>query len=157
MIYRYLLLPAALVQLVTLVFGRPLWAGEHSQHVALFGGASVSGHAVAPAMGLEYEYRLPYADRLFGVGPLVEATFGAHDTPVLAVAGVTAHPLLGLKFFALGGSEVSGGHAVPTVRVGVGYDFPWKDFSLTPVANLDFAHGHWIQVYGVAVGMGFGE
>lgn len=70
-------------------------------HAGIFLGATTNleHDATDFTLGLDYEYRLPYIDYLFGVGFVIEAVFAEHKESILAIP-VTIHPPLGdLKFY----------------------------------------------------------
>lgn len=127
---------------------------EHDHHLALFLGATYVEESTYPTVGLDYEYRLPFLDRLFGVGPMIEYIHEEHAVLIGAVA-LYVHPWAGLKLFADSGYEYSEEHGDFLVRLGAGYDFHLGSVSLTPTAAVDFVHGHTAIVGGLALGYVF--
>lgn len=128
--------------------------GYHPHHVAAFGGVTLAEGHLAPTVGAEYEYRLPWHEGLLGIGAVWE---GVIDDGLIhvAVLPVTVHPVAELKLFLGPGIEAVHGHVEPLGRIGAGYDLWLGPVALTPLASLDLAAGHLVQVYGVAVGTGF--
>ena len=127
---------------------------EHDHHLALFLGATHVEESTYPTVGLDYEYRLPFLNRLFGVGPMVEYIHEDHAVLIGAVA-LYLHPWAGLKLFSDAGYEYSEEHGDFLVRLGAGYDFHLGSVSLTPTAAVDFVHGHTAIVGGLALGYVF--
>lgn len=142
----------------------------HSNHAALFLGATVGTEGLFPSLGVEYERRLG----MFGVTAFGE--FTAATTPFLILgAGVVLHPFGQLRLMALAGAEISlgaaettedvthrvqvqaegSGAAAPLARLGAAYDFHLGKISLSPSFFVDYAHEHFTTVGGLGIGMGF--
>ncbi len=132
--------------------------------------------------GLDYEFRLPFADRLFGIGLFGEYVF-AEESEILAGIPINIHPWKELLVFAAPGlafvpkateeSVVDEGKNIHNntlgeeaaadtekeskflARVGIGYEFETRSFSIAPVVAADFVDGNVSLVYGLSFGIGF--
>jgi len=143
--------------LAAVLFAAPfvsVQAGAGNNHAAVFLGATSTDDSTDPTVGLEYEYRLPYVNRMFGIGVVGEGIF-SDPKALIGVAGVIVHPWKDLKLNLSFGKERKAGHDVDVTRVGIGYDFHYNSISYGPVYNMDSIHGHTVHVAGIAVGIGF--
>ena len=128
---------------------------SHESHdanlLALFvGGALEDRRDNGLALGIEYERRLSPE---FGVGALVERTFGDIDVTVYAVPFALHRDRW--KFYAAPGIE-SGDHGSEfLVRVGAEYGFEMEKLEISPQVDVDFVNGERVFVVGVTIGMGF--
>ena len=102
------------------------------------------------ALGLEYERRL---SRVFGVGALVEHTFGDIDTTVYAVPFAFHHKRW--KFVVAPGIEDGDHGSENLIRVGAEYAFEVRKWEIAPQFDLDFVDGDSVLVVGAAFGKGF--
>jgi hypothetical protein len=134
---------------------------EHSNHLSLFAGMTSIFEAKYHAftVGVDYEYRLPFLNRLLGVGALADFAIGTEFTGVFA-GFVGIHPVGGLKILLAPGIEQLFGeisHTSFMVRGSVGYDFMINNFSITPIVSLDYVPEAKVIafVYGIAAGIGF--
>jgi len=154
----------------------------HSQNAALFvGGMSAdldkSVSYGAFVLGLDYEFRLPFIDNLFGVGLFAELGF-AEQTEFSLGIPLIVHPILGLKVLVapglafIGHTDTSGGSVGASVnpqlssetefllRIGVAYEFHLVSLGFgslfaAPVFNFDMVGEHVALVYGGSIGIGF--
>lgn len=130
---------------------------HHARHVALFvGGTSAAGHT-SFTLGGEAEYRLPVWQQRFGVGALVDATFGDH-AHTIAGGLLTARPVPGVgnvKLMLAPAALFSHGHSYFLMRTGLAVDFHVQSFSISPMVDLDFVKGGVDTVFGVAFGVAF--
>lgn len=131
---------------------------EHPHHVALFAGATSFETEWTPhfTVGADYEFRLPFLDGLLGIFASGEVVV-VEGTPLIFTAGLTVHPIGGLKILAGAGTEFHAEHPEPEflVRGGLGYDFHLGMISLGPAAFVDYADGHVALVYGLSAGVVF--
>ena len=132
---------------------------HHENHVAIFLGATtglVDTHPTHATVGADYERRLPFADRMIGVGALVDSSFGDAVETIIAPF-VAVHPVGGLMVMGAVGVAVTGafhdGHVA--LRGGAAYFFPIGGFSIGPEVNVDRVNGETAVVYGVSGGIGF--
>jgi len=102
------------------------------------------------ALGLEYERRV---NRVFGVGALVEHTFGDIDATVYAVP--FAFHFGRWKTYVAPGIEDGDHGSESLVRVGAEYAFEVKKWEISPQIDLDFVDGGTVFVIGVVFGKGF--
>jgi hypothetical protein len=130
-------------------------AGAHHHHIAAFVGATSHHHETAPTFGLDYEYRLPVANNMFGAVALIDAAFFDHQTLVSGI-GIAMHPVGGFKVLLAAGHESSDGHGAPLVRTGLAYDLHFGSFSFAPTYNADLIKGNTpAHVVGMSIGYGF--
>lgn len=128
-------------------------------HAAVFlGGAThLETEHTYFAAGADYEYRLPLLHGIFGVGAYGEAVFAEHNEYIFGVP-FFVHPVGGLKIFVAPSIAIPEDHPSDAdflFRGGVGYDIHVKNYSVSPVVNVDYIHEEIILVYGVAFGMSF--
>ena len=136
---------------------------HHENHVAIFVGATtglVDTHPTHATIGVDYERRLPFADRMIGVGALVDAQIvheAETEVETIIAPFVAVHPVGGLMILGAVGVAMTGaghnGHLA--LRGGAAWFFPVGTFSVGPEVNLDHVDGHNAVVYGVSGGMGF--
>ncbi len=101
------------------------------------------------ALGIEYERRFSES---FGIGGLVEHTFGELDFWVYSVP--FAYHMDRWKFYIAPGVE-DGKHTHFLVRLGGEYGFEVGAWEIAPQLDVDFVDGHVIPVLGVTFGKGF--
>ena len=128
---------------------------EHETHhpnlLAFFVGAAFEDRRDnGIALGLEYERRL---GRSFGVGGLVEHTFGDFDTTVYAVPFAFHHKRW--KLYVAPGIEDGDDGSENLVRIGGEYAFEVGTWEVSPQVDLDFVDGDSVFVVGVTLGKGF--
>jgi hypothetical protein len=133
----------------------------HNNHVSLFWGATtvLETEVTAFTVGLDYEYRLSFANKLFGVGVLSDFALG-EETGAVFAGFIGIHPVAGLKILVAPGLEAvfgAHGHEAFVLRGSVGYDIMINQFSITPIVSLDWVPdgNHISIVYGIATGIGF--
>ncbi|MEP7195730.1 MAG: hypothetical protein ABI851_04375 [Saprospiraceae bacterium] len=138
--------------------------GHHSNHLALFAGATsnLSHNHNSFTLGLEYEYSII---KQFGIGIFAENLFGEEEEFVFGLPLVW-HPIGGLKIIGAPllevgriedidhpGSKVW--HKEWGVRIGSAYDFHIGHIVFGPSCQLDFIHDNSTLVYGMVVGTAF--
>ena len=125
---------------------------EHKNVFALFVGAATDDRRdKGAAIGLEYERRL---SEQFGIGVVVERTFGDLDAMVYAVP--FAYHYGALKAYIAPGIEDREGHeSEDLVRIGAEYAFEAGSWEIAPQVDLDFVEGNRVFVIGVTFGKGF--
>jgi hypothetical protein len=122
-----------------------------SNLLAAFSGIVIEGrHERASALGVEYERRL---SSQFGVGVLVEHTFGELDFWVYAVP--FAYHTGRWKLYVAPGIEESNHHSESLVRFGGEYAYEIGSWEISPQIDLDFVSGHQVLVSGVTFGKQF--
>lgn len=135
---------------------------NHNNHFSIFLGMTSTLEVPKTndfTAGLDYEYRLPIANRLFGLGVLADFAFGAETKAVFA-GFIGIHPVGGLKILLAPGVEMLFGahpHQAFLLRGSIGYDFMINNFSITPIVSVDFLPETKAVslVYGLAAGIGF--
>jgi len=139
----------------------------HNHHLSVFLGmtsipaSSVNGFTV----GADYEYRLPFANRLLGIGVLADFAFPTDTTMTVLAGFIGIHPFEGLKLLVAPGYEMvtvttahgSHSHSGFMLRGSVGYDIMFGSFSVTPIVSVDYVLDTKAvaYVYGIAAGIGF--
>lgn len=134
----------------------------NAHHAAVFAGLTTSSidteHAHTDfSLGLDYEYRLSFLDRLLGIGAFAEVVF-SEPTEYLLGIPFALHPIGGLKALIAPGIAIAKVEEIETrflLRLGAAYDFHIGIFSITPTVNLDIIESHLSLVYGLAFGVGF--
>ncbi len=124
----------------------------HENVVGVFTGITNAGKREdEPALGLEYERRI---NESFGIGAVVEYTFGDADLWVAAIpfAYHTGH----WKLYVAPGIE-DGVHGTEgLLRLGGEYAFELSDsWEIAPQLNVDFVGGENVWVVGVVFSKGF--
>ena len=123
----------------------------HPNLLALFiGVTSEERRETGLALGIEYERRLSKA---FGIGALVEHTFGDIDTTVYAVP--FAYHSGPWKVYVAPGLEDSDDGTEGLVRIGAEYGFEAGDWEISPQIDVDFVDGDQAFVFGIVFGKGF--
>ena len=141
--------------LLSCLVQQPYFAAEgHPHHLALASGYARQSHKDAGFVGLEYEYRV---SSKFGIGGYAETTWGDFD---LEAGGLifTYRPSGGWKIFGGPGVERKLGTKKDKglVRLGVGYDFHFRNVSIGPMVAVDLIEDLTHVTYvGVAFGIGF--
>jgi hypothetical protein len=103
------------------------------------------------AVGAAYERRL---NERFGIGGLVERTWGDFDFWVYAVA--VSYRIKQWKFFVAPGIEDPDDHSSETLlRIGGEYAFDMGGWELAPQIKIDFVNGEKVYLAGFAFGWGF--
>ena len=142
----------------------------HKHHIAFFGGMTTNFEHQDNLLtvGLDYEYRLPFAHHKFGIGFGTEYLSG-DNTELLFELLLVYHPVGRLKFVTAPmfvileeHSEGVGGHeAGETItknefgfRIGTAYDFHINKLTIGPTVNLDFIGKSPSIAYGIAFGFG---
>lgn len=156
----------------------------HHNHLAIFSGltSNLEYKHTDLSVGLDYEYRIPLWDNILGIGLFGEIVFAEH-TEYLVGLPIFLHPFGSFKFWAAPGimiyepivhydpelhkikniktnqifatDESSGSEQKLLIRIGGGYDFHIKNFSITPAFSADIVDGHLYLVYGIYFGLGF--
>ena len=124
----------------------------HKNLLALFvGGATDKRRDKGVALGIEYARRL---SERFGIGVVVERTFGDLDSMVYAVP-FAYHSGAWKAYIAPGIEDREGHHTENLVRIGAEYAFKAGSWEIAPQINLDFVKGNRVFVIGVTFGKGF--
>lgn len=148
---------------VFVILGVPVLAGadergggesdgdEYHEHtVAFFVGAAEEGaREDGIAVGVEYEHR---RSRRFGIGVLLEHTFGDVDTWVFAVP--FAYHGGRWKVYAGPGVEDGQEDNETLLRVGGEYGFEVGDWEIAPQLDVDFVEGEETWILGVTFAKG---
>jgi hypothetical protein len=127
-------------------------AGHHVNVIGVFAGLTHAGRRLnEPAMGIEYERRI---GGRFGIGGLIEYTFG--DADVWVAAMPIAYHIGHWKLLVAPGVE-EGHHGTESlVRFGAEYAFPLSDgWEIAPQVNVDLVDGEDVWVFGVVFARGF--
>ncbi len=123
----------------------------HPNLLALFVGVTHEGSRENDlALGIEYERRL---NESFGVGALVEHTFGDLDFCVYAVP--VAYHTGCWKFYIAPGVEDGDHGSESLVRLGGEYAYAVGAWEISPQLDVDFIDGDQVVVLGVTFGKGF--
>ena len=131
-------------------------AGEsaHEEHernmIGIFTGYTFEDRRDGFALGIEYERRF---SKSFGVGALVEHTFGDFDADVFSVP--FAYHTGRWKTYIGPGIEDSEDGSDGLVRIGVEYGFEVRTWEVSPQVDIDFVDGDEVFVIGVTFGTGF--
>ena len=127
---------------------------EHESHknvVSIFAGVAHSGRDNGAALGVAYER---FLNESFGIGVIVERTFGDGDFTVVAVP--FGYRIDRWKFYVAPGIEDSDEHGTQSlVRLGAEYAFKAGSWEISPQFAVDFVGGHKVLVLGVVFGKGF--
>ena len=127
---------------------------EHESHknvVSFFAGVAHSGRDNGAALGVAYER---FLNESFGIGVIVERTFGDGDFTVYAVP--FGYRIDRWKFYVAPGIEDSDEHGTQSlVRLGAEYAFKTGSWEISPQFAVDFVGGHEVLVLGVVFGKGF--
>ncbi|MFT7286653.1 MAG: hypothetical protein ACI87W_000761 [Halieaceae bacterium] len=123
----------------------------HQNVLAVFTGITHEGRNEDElALGIEYERRLSES---FGIGGLLEHTFGELDFWVYAVPfAFHSGPW---KLYVAPGIEEKDGERDELLRVGVEYGFEVGGWEIAPQFDIDFVDGEEVIVLGVTFGWGF--
>ncbi len=122
-------------------------AESHKHYFAGFIGGADEGRDEGLALALEYERRL---SPRFGIGGVVEHTYGDLDTWVYAVP--LAYHNGPWKLYAAPGIEDGEHGSESLIRLGVEYGFHRGNWEISPQFDIDFVDGEEIFVFGVAFG-----
>ena len=127
---------------------------EHEFHknvVSFFAGAAHSGRDNGAALGVAYER---FVSESFGIGVIVERTFGDGDFTVYAVP--FGYRIDRWKFYVAPGIEDSDAHGSESlVRLGIEYAFEAGSWEISPQVAVDFVDGNEVLVLGFVFGKGF--
>ena len=124
----------------------------HKNLLALFVGVAADDRRdKGPALGIEYERRL---SERFGVGVVVERTFGDLDSMVYAVP-FAYHSGAWKAYIAPGIEDREGHHTENLVRIGAEDAFKAGRWEIAPQVDIDFVEGSQVFVIGVTFGKGF--
>ena len=124
----------------------------HQNVLALFVGLAADDRRdKGPALGLEYERRL---SARFGIGVMVERTFGDLDSMVYTVPFVY-HSGTWKSYIAPGIEDREGHDTEKLVRIGTEYGFKAGAWEIAPQVNVDLVEGSQVLVIGVTFGKGF--
>ncbi|MBI5326153.1 MAG: OmpA family protein [Ignavibacteriae bacterium] len=129
---------------------------HHSNHIALFGGATTfqeTKETFATA-GLECEHRFKDLNYLLGIGLFGEAVL-ADETEYVAGIPIFIHPYKGIKILFAPGVSILKDNIEMIIRAGIGYDIFIGKFAITPGFNIDYVKEHIVLVYGLSFGIGF--
>lgn len=126
-------------------------SAHHSNHLALFGGATIhDGHSYA-SLGIDYERYLTEKVGVVALGELING----HELQQIYGLGVAYHPISPLKLAFIPGVEIAHGHSEFLMRLNTEYAFHLGHWSVSPSASVDYVAKHFVYVAGVAVGLGF--
>lgn len=135
-------------------------AGEGNHHAAIFLGNTDSGSKSAFTYGADYEYRLPFIERRFGIGVILD--FAQFDPNIsLYMGAIFYHFLDHLKLILAAGTETvaahgtTASHSDSVFRYGLAYDFHIGRYSISPTVSVDNVNGHTATVYGLGFGISF--
>jgi len=129
---------------------------HHPHHVAIAAGGAYIGGSNYFSLGLDYEYRLPFLNRLFGILVLGELTLADPHNLGIVAGGIVIHPFYDFKLLATVGTEIEGSATAFLFRAGAGYDIHIGDrFAISPTVYMDLVHGHIAWVYVAGFGVGF--
>jgi hypothetical protein len=127
---------------------------EHESHknvVSFFAGVAHSGRDNGAALGIAYER---FLNESFGIGVIVERTFGDGDFTVYAVP--FGYRIDRWKFYVAPGIEDSEEHGTESlVRLGIEYAFDAGSWEISPQFAVDFVDGNEVLILGVVFGKGF--
>ena len=124
--------------------------GYEEDILAVFIGGARDHRDNGPALGLEYEHRFTAN---FGLGALVEHTFGSFNTWVFAFP--LAYHEGPWKLYAGPGLEKHKGESTAMVRLGVEYGFHFENWEIAPQVDFDFVGDEKVFVLGVTFARGF--
>ena len=132
---------------------------SHPHHLGVFLGAGLETKRDGReedkgfAAGLEYEYRF---HKKWGVGGVFETLGGETIREISLVVPVSFHPGGGWRLFAGPGYEFTEQKDKPLLRLGVGYEFHARNWTIAPEFIADsVSGGAVIWIAGVAFGFGF--
>ena len=112
----------------------------------LIQGGTTARHSELPTNG--------FLNESFGIGVIVERTFGDGDFTVVAVP--FGYRIDRWKFYVAPGIEDSDEHGTQSlVRLGAEYAFKAGSWEISPQFAVDFVGGHKVLVLGVVFGKGF--
>lgn len=140
--------------LLSLSISSAVFAGEGNHHAAIFTGVTTGDDNAAQTVGVEYEFKLPFLEKQFGLGAVVESIDGDHNASLVGV-GLIYHLPFHLKVNATYATEKAHGHEISINRVGIAYDHHIGAYSISPTVNIDSSAHHAFTVYGVAWGYSF--
>lgn len=109
-------------------------------------------------VGFDYEFRLPFARQIFGIGALSDFKFGETGSFLVAAGFIGIHPVGGLKILIAPGIEKSLHSNVEfLIRGSIGYDFQSGIATFTPIVSADYIPSGKIFSldYGLSCGIGF--
>ncbi len=120
--------------------------------MSFFAGVTHSGRRDNDfALGVAYERLL---NESFGIGALVEHTFGTTDFTVYAVP--FSYRVDRWKFYVAPGIEDSNEHGTESlVRLATEYAFEAGSWEISPQLAVDFVDGDQVLILGVVFGKGF--
>jgi hypothetical protein len=132
---------------------------EHNRHAGFLIGSvyNLNEKKWMLGLGAEYEYVLPYGNRLFGIGIGAEMVFDEHKHYVAGVL-VSFHPDDKLALFVSPGVMFIEREEPGTrfaVHFGAEYEFDLKKFFLAPEFEVAFAGDDIHLMFGVHVGIGY--
>ncbi len=124
----------------------------HRNLLAVFAGVTHHGRRNnEPALGIEYERRI---SEKFGVGAMVEHTFGDDSFSVYAVPFAVHHREW--KFYIAPGIEDGKHGSEGMIRLGAEYAFELGGgWEVSPQIDVDFVDGDHVWVFGLTFGKGF--
>lgn len=152
-------------------------------HLAIFTGftSNMEHNATDFTLGLDYEQRLPFLDRMFGVGLIIEGVFAEYKENILLIPIIMHLSFANIKLFLSPGvifgeraieqsnfhsfifkKEITLNDNFPKetesyreflFRIGLGYDLHYKMFSISPAVAFDFYNGITSIVWGLSFGL----
>ena len=123
----------------------------HRHHVGLLLGNTHEEGEDEFTIGLDYEYHFT---QYFGIGVLSEYV-GEDEREGIGMVPLFIHPYKGWRFLAAPGVKPKAEETKFVWRLGIGYRFPIRNWTIAPEFNIDFTEGRTVEVYGVSFGYGF--
>lgn len=146
---------------------------HHSHHAGIFLGVTSNLETEHNdfSIGIDYEYRLPVLQRIFGIGVMGEAVF-SEEAEYIAGIPVYIHLTDFLRLFAAPSmlfvheTEVNGEHGEGQVSesktkyeyltiAGLFIDIETRNFTISPTVKFEFIGGHISVAYGLTFAKAF--
>ena len=104
-------------------------------------------------LGLDYEYRLAFSEREWGVGLMMLTSFKAPSVQDYAFT-LNYHPYMGVRAIAAGGGRRLGTNTWAFAKLGAAYDYNLMEtFDITPMVLVELVDQHRL---GFMAGLGLG-
>jgi hypothetical protein len=132
---------------------------EHARHLGFLIGSVYNIHEDKWMLGIgaEYEYVLPYWNRLLGIGVGAEMVFDEHKHYVISLL-LPVHPIDKLTLFVSPGVMFIEREEPGTrfaVHLGAEYEFDLEKYFLAPEFEVAFAGDDIHVMLGIHIGFGF--